>query len=71
MNDNKTSWYNFVTKEYDYRKIDSDELAIQAIEQLEPLIGIYKCYRDLGEDIQYALIKTLEAQLNIYIEYLS
>jgi hypothetical protein len=62
----ETSWYNFKTKQYDYRKIDTDEIAIEAIEQIEPLIAIYHCYRDLGDNIQHALIKTLKHQLTIY-----
>lgn len=59
-------WWNFKTKQYDYRKVDTDEIAEQMIEQIEPLIGIYRCYRGLGDSIETALLKTLEKQLEMY-----
>jgi len=57
----KPSWHDFTTDDWSTEGPVTDEVAKRYISQDKAVQMLYDCHRALGEDIEHALIKTLEA----------
>ena len=57
----RLSWYDFANKDWSHEQPTTDEIAKRYIPQEHIVQMLYECHRALGESIDQALTKTLEA----------
>ena len=59
-----SAWHNYATGETDYiEEPTTDAQALQYLPQSTAAIGLYNCYRQLGQDILTAMANVLSASV--------